>query len=70
MRLRRGARTALTAVNGKEVGRWPYGYSSFRVDLGEAIKPGEKNVLAIRLDNKDQSSRWYPGTARSGCSSS
>jgi len=25
------------------------------------IKPGEDNVLAIRLDNPPESSRWYPG---------
>lgn len=52
---------ATVYLNGEPVGRWPYGYSSFRVDLGDAVKPGTENVLAVRLDNKDQSSRWYPG---------
>ena len=52
-----------TAVwcNGKIVGGWPYGYSSWRVDLTPYLKPGETNVLAIRLDNPPNSSRWYPG---------
>jgi beta-galactosidase len=48
-------------LNGKLVGGWPYGYSSFRVDLTPYIRPGGENVLAIRLDNPNDSSRWYPG---------
>ena len=47
--------------NGRIVGGWPYGYSSWRVDLTPMIKPGADNVLAIRLDNPANSSRWYPG---------
>ena len=52
-----------TAVwcNGQIVGGWPYGYSSWRVDLTPYIKFGAENVLAIRLDNPANSSRWYPG---------
>lgn len=52
---------ATVYLDGEQVGRWPYGYSSFRVDLGDGLKPGAEHVVAIRLDNKDQSSRWYPG---------
>jgi beta-galactosidase len=48
-------------INGHYAGGWAYGYSSFRVDLSPFILPGADNVLAIRLDNPDQSSRWYPG---------
>ncbi len=47
--------------NGQIVGGWPYGYASWRVDLTSMIKPGADNVLAIRLDNPPDSSRWYPG---------
>ncbi|MEI6554295.1 MAG: beta-galactosidase GalB [Paludibacter sp.] len=47
--------------NGHFVGGWPYGYSSFRLDLTPYAKPGSDNVLSIRLDNPDNSSRWYPG---------
>jgi beta-galactosidase len=47
--------------NGKFVGGWPYGYSSWRVDLTPFVKFGGDNVIAIRLDNPKQSSRWYPG---------
>ncbi|UGQ44847.1 beta-galactosidase GalB [Massilia endophytica] len=48
-------------LNGKQVGGWPYGYASFRVDLTPHLKPGAENVVAIRVDNPQESSRWYPG---------
>ena len=48
-------------LNGQCVGGWPYGYSSWRVDLTPFVKFGADNVIAIRLDNPAQSSRWYPG---------
>ena len=49
-------------VNGKEAGFWPYGYNSFYFDVTTFInKDGSTNTLAVRLENKEQSSRWYPG---------
>lgn len=48
-------------LNGKLVGGWPYGYSSFRLDLTPYVLPGGVNQLAIRLDNPPESARWYPG---------
>ncbi len=48
-------------LNGRFVGGWPYGYSSFQLDLTPYVKYGGENVLAIRLDNPPNSSRWYPG---------
>ena len=48
-------------LNSRYIGGWPYGYSSWRADLTEAIQPGATNTLAIRLDNPIDSSRWYPG---------
>ena len=32
-----------------------------RLDVTDAIVPGESNILAVRLENEPQSSRWYPG---------
>jgi beta-galactosidase len=52
---------AMVWFNGHLVGGWPYGYSSWRVDLSPYIIPGKINQLAIRLDNPVNSSRWYPG---------
>jgi beta-galactosidase len=48
-------------LNGQLIGGWPYGYSSYQLDLTPHIQPGKKNTLAIRLDNPPRSSRWYPG---------
>jgi len=48
-------------LNGKFAGGWPYGYSSWQLDLTPYLKFGGDNVLAIRLDNPNDSSRWYPG---------
>jgi beta-galactosidase len=48
-------------LNGKFVGGWPYGYASWRVDLTPFLNFGGENVVAIRLDNPPDSSRWYPG---------
>lgn len=49
-------------VNGKEACFWPYGYNSFYCDVtGLVNEDGKNNVLAVRLENPPQSSRWYPG---------
>jgi beta-galactosidase len=48
-------------LNDKYVGGWPYGYTSFRLDLTPYIIPGKENVIAVRLDTKNWDSRWYPG---------
>lgn len=48
-------------VNGQLAGGWPYGYSSYQVDITPFVKCGGENVIAIHLDNPPKSSRWYPG---------
>lgn len=52
---------AIVWLNGNLVGGWPYGYNSWRVDLTPYIVPGGLNQIAIRLDNPNNSARWYPG---------
>jgi len=47
-------------VNGVKAGGWAYGYSSWAVDLTQKLKVGD-NRIEIYLDNKPESSRWYPG---------
>lgn len=47
-------------VNGHEAGGRPYGYSSFRVDITPWVHEGD-NLVAVRVENKPNSSRWYPG---------
>lgn len=48
-------------LNGEYIGEWPYGYSSFSFELTKYLKFGQENILAVRLENKPESSRWYPG---------
>ena len=48
-------------INGLEAGYWPYGYNSFYVDATPYLKAGQQNELAVRLENYEESSRWYPG---------
>ncbi|MBO9682910.1 MAG: beta galactosidase jelly roll domain-containing protein, partial [Flavisolibacter sp.] len=52
---------AMVWLNGNLVGGWPYGYNSFRLDLTPYLKFDGDNQIAIRLDNPNSSSRWYPG---------
>ena len=49
-------------VNGKEACVWPCGYNSFYCDVTSLVnEDGKNNTLAVRLENRPQSSRWYPG---------
>ena len=49
-------------LNGKKVYYNPYGYSSFHFDITPYLNTdGKANVLAVRIENVPQSSRWYPG---------
>ncbi|HRX10784.1 MAG TPA: beta galactosidase jelly roll domain-containing protein, partial [Draconibacterium sp.] len=48
-------------VNGQKVGERPYGYSYFYFDITSYLKTEGNNLLAVRLENRPKSSRWYPG---------
>ncbi len=49
-------------INGVFLGHRPFGYIGFEFDLTEHLRPaGETNLIAVRLQPKDLSSRWYPG---------
>ena len=50
-------------INGHYLGKRPYGYISFNYDLTPYLNWSGKNLLAVRVDNKNQpSSRWYTGS--------
>ena len=50
-------------LNGRHLGFHPYGYTGFGYDLTAYIKPGQKNVIAVRVDHSNApSSRWYSGS--------
>ena len=48
-------------LNGKKVGEWGYGYGYFYIDITNDFIEGKENTLAVKLTNKEYSSRWYPG---------
>ncbi|HUL76846.1 MAG TPA: glycoside hydrolase family 2 TIM barrel-domain containing protein [Vicinamibacteria bacterium] len=48
-------------LNGRLLGREPYGYSSFAFDITPYAALGE-NVVAVRVRNEGRNSRWYSGS--------
>lgn len=48
-------------LNNKYVGEWPYGYTSFSFEITKFIDFDNENIITVRLENKPESSRWYPG---------
>ena len=51
---------AQVVVNGRKICSWPYGYNAFWCDATDALRAGD-NSLCVLLENRPQSSRWYPG---------
>ena len=47
-------------VNGKEMGQWKYGYSSFEHEITEALTEGENEIL-MKVVHQSPNSRWYSG---------
>ncbi len=50
--------------NGTEVGRHPYGYTGFAFDVTGLVHTDgtTRNVLAVKVQNRLPSSRWYSGS--------
>jgi beta-galactosidase len=48
-------------LNGEPVASNRYGYSAFTVDLTGKVRAGD-NVIAVRANHPDPSSRWYAGS--------
>lgn len=55
---------ATVYLNGKELGTHPYGYTPFSFVLpAESLNyGGVENVLAVKVEHKQPSSRWYSGS--------
>lgn len=57
------ASNATVYLNGRKIGFHPYAYTSFRLDMTQALKLSARNVLAVKVDNSEQpASRWYSGS--------
>ena len=50
-------------INGKHVGFHAYGYTPFTYDITPYLNPsGEKNTIAVKVNNPGKNSRWYSGS--------
>jgi beta-galactosidase len=49
-------------LNGSPVGDHPYGYTSFGFDITDKVRFGEKNIIAVQVQNEGRNSRWYSGS--------
>ena len=50
-------------LNGELLGTYPYGYNAFTYDITDKLHTGGRgNVLVIKVNNKQPSSRWYSGS--------
>lgn len=49
-------------INGVSLGSHPYGYTSFWYDITAHVKFGKPNVLAVKVRNEGENSRWYSGS--------
>lgn len=49
-------------VNGTEVGFHPNGYTPFAYDITDYLNVDEENTIAVKVDHKFPSSRWYSGS--------
>lgn len=62
LRIEGAMSNAKVYVNGKYAGEWPYGYNSFYLDVTEHVDTSlPQQLVAVRLENPMESSRWYPG---------
>ncbi len=49
-------------MNGTQICARPYGFISYECDFTSSANFGGTNVLALRLNNQQPSSRWYSGS--------
>ncbi|HTY86660.1 MAG TPA: beta-galactosidase GalA [Candidatus Acidoferrum sp.] len=54
-------RDATVFVNGWFVGHHEGGYNSFRYDITDVVRPGEKNVVAVKVDASQFEGWFYEG---------
>ncbi len=54
--------TADVFLNGQRIGGTNYGYVGFEIDISDALKYGEDNLLEVVADTREPgNSRWYTG---------
>lgn len=53
---------ATVYINGHKLGIHPYGYTPFSFDLTPYLNYGDNNVIAVKVEHRIPSSRWYSGS--------
>jgi beta-galactosidase len=48
-------------LNGQLLGRHLSGYTPFSYDITQLAKPGEENIITVRVDPRDWEGWWYEG---------
>ncbi|WP_062108879.1 Ig-like domain-containing protein [Bacillus niameyensis] len=51
-----------TYLNGELLGTYPFGYNAFSYDLTDKLRMDGENVIAVKVNNTQPSSRWYSGS--------
>ena len=52
-----------TYINGEVLGTFPFGYNAFSYDITDKLyTDGRENVIAVKVNNTQPSSRWYSGS--------
>lgn len=49
-------------LNGKLLGGNPYGYTEFSFDITDKLHFDKENVIAVKVANEGDNSRWYSGS--------
>ncbi|HEV2597840.1 glycoside hydrolase family 2 TIM barrel-domain containing protein [Sphingopyxis sp.] len=49
-------------LNGVKLGGNVYGFGAFSFDITPHLKPGQRNLLAVRVVNVGDTARWYTGS--------
>jgi beta-galactosidase len=49
-------------LNGKSLGTHPYGYTPFWFDVTKEVSFAATNILAVKISNVGENSRWYSGS--------
>jgi beta-galactosidase len=49
-------------LNGNLLGDHPYGYTSFWFNITDKLLFGKENILAVKVKNEGENSRWYSGS--------
>lgn len=49
-------------LNGKYLGKHPYGYTGFWFDISDHLLTHKENVVVVRVKNEGRNSRWYSGS--------